>query len=1225
MACGLGSACAQTYLDTIIFGNSLSETAHAFLGPNTRALTNTAVTPNQTARRGLTNNPATIYGGSLTFNLAVDPIRRNYFSVKLWGSDEPNGLSQDADLGRLYLYICATNFNPAANPTNFFQVGYRHEGDYSQLNSAGYKPSFANRFLYSTTILPLWMTQGRTNLTLTIQPSGRLYGLGSGGPPSGNYQFNMFTNSRGIYQAYLHTEPMLNPVGEVQGTAPTTSTRPTTGSTAGVATLSSGGTYWNKINSAFNGILAQNPTNYDTGETINLALGYWVTNFPTVYSNAVIVTNVTRALDYFASNFYANPSIVNGWGGNFGDLGWAIVTLLPKLTNSLDVTNIYGVGGSVSRRQAWGDMLVASRDYGRFNRNSLANQNLIANQNIYWANRGLLALNNHDAFAETNAQRYLKEAIGVEPWLGSDLPTGGHSFQFGTNYLMVTPKGLTREWGYVGYGYGEMQTYAANFYAWTTNPIFRTQCVNMTKARVNFRRPSIDLTGGTYRAMESVSIMAWRGVQESDSQYAADICYADRNLTGNGMRCAAMTLDTNIIGYAKQMLNDGQFFYWTQYGSLSHNGLKVFSDYQTVAAATDSGVRLPFTTNAMPDFAWADEESGIVAIKRGNERLWLSTYWQAGKWTGINAVGRFLYETNTFARYGTMEVTPLFTSSGSFIFRPNYVDLPYKTVYTPPDNLTNAYFGERNPVAASDPLVADSDPFAGKANFWTCRYGNFLIGINRSSATSYELKTPPGFVSATNLITSALMSGTVMVAPQSTVVLYLNTATDSNPLPATPLVLNAIGSATPKVNLDWNSASGALGYNVKRSSTKGGPYATIANVTGTNYADLSVTAGGVYYYVISATNTFGESAYNSMEATASAGLPSPWLNTDIGTPYLSGNADYVNGAFNVTGNGLDIGSTADSFHFVYQTMTNNDGALIVRLSAMQASPDADKVGIMFRASTNANAVAAVLMYDTTSGFDSVRFACRTGTGSSMSYSWNGPYITGAPVWLKLQRSGGTTYMASFSADGTTWTPVGTNTFSLTGPVLAGMAVCVRFSPQYNTSTFDNVTLPGWTSAPSAPTGLAATAGDGQATLTWNASASSTSYNLKRSLTSGSNYVAVASVSSPNLVDSGLTNGALYYYVVSAVNVSGESTNSVEVAARPVSLAVPQLQMNYGGGQLQFNWPGDHIGWRLETQTNTVNIGLSTNWSTVAGSAVTNQLTVPMIPTNGAVFFRLVYP
>ena len=181
-----GTLCRAQYLDSIIFGNAGSESSHTFVGTNTFVITNSSVSPAQTARRGSTNNPAIINGGSLTFNLVVDPAWRNYFTVKLWGGDDFSQVTgQDSDMGRLYLYVPATNYSATA--TNNYQVGYRHDGDYVCLNAAAYKQPLPGRFFYSTTLLPLWMTKGRTNLTLTLQPTGRIYDLGSGGPPSGNY------------------------------------------------------------------------------------------------------------------------------------------------------------------------------------------------------------------------------------------------------------------------------------------------------------------------------------------------------------------------------------------------------------------------------------------------------------------------------------------------------------------------------------------------------------------------------------------------------------------------------------------------------------------------------------------------------------------------------------------------------------------------------------------------------------------------------------------------------------------------------------------------------------------------------------------------------------------------------------------------------------------------------------------------------------------------------
>jgi hypothetical protein len=62
-----------------------------------------------------------------------------------------------------------------------------------------------------------------------------------------------------------------------------------------------------------------------------------------------------------------------------------------------------------------------------------------------------------------------------------------------------------------------------------------------------------------------------------------------------------------------------------------------------------------------------------------------------------------------------------------------------------------------------------------------------------------------------------------------------------------------------------------------------------------------------------------------------------------------------------------------------------------------------------------------------------------------------------------------------------------------------------------------------------------------------------------------------------------------------------------------------------GGNLTLSWPADHTGWRLQTQTNSLAVGLSTNWVTVANSTTTNQVVVPIVPANGSVFYRLIYP
>ena len=221
-------------LDSVIFGDTGSETAHALSPVLAVAATGPAGTSlNQPYRYLTPKTPLDIYGGEMSFQLAVDPARRNYFSVKLWGGDD-NG----ADSGRLYVYV-------TLNGTDY-QLGYRHEGDHmANLSNGGSASSLPGRFFYSTVLLPLWMTQGQSALTFKIISSGRIYTLGSGYEgDGGNYQFNMQANSRGVYRAYTHVEPCLEPAGEVQGAAPTPAVKPQSGATT---YLGSGGSFYNAV------------------------------------------------------------------------------------------------------------------------------------------------------------------------------------------------------------------------------------------------------------------------------------------------------------------------------------------------------------------------------------------------------------------------------------------------------------------------------------------------------------------------------------------------------------------------------------------------------------------------------------------------------------------------------------------------------------------------------------------------------------------------------------------------------------------------------------------------------------------------------------------------------------------------------------------------------------------------------------------------------------------
>ncbi len=149
-----------------------------------------------------------------------------------------------------------------------------------------------------------------------------------------------------------------------------------------------------------------------------------------------------------------------------------------------------------------------------------------------------------------------------------------------------------------------------------------------------------------------------------------------------------------------------------------------------------------------------------------------------------------------------------------------------------------------------------------------------------------------------------------------------------------------------------------------------------------------------------------------------------------------------------------------------------------------------------------------------------------------------------------------------------------------------------------------------------PSNVTATAGDGQATLSWDAVAGAT-YNLYMASASGvtkSNYSTLADgmrhvgVTSP-YTHTGLTNGAPYYYVVTEVNAYGESIESSQVTATPQALPVVTLTASpssivYGATSI-LNW----------SSTNTTSCASSGGGGTGAsGTFTTPSLTATTIYT-----------
>jgi acid phosphatase type 7 len=163
--------------------------------------------------------------------------------------------------------------------------------------------------------------------------------------------------------------------------------------------------------------------------------------------------------------------------------------------------------------------------------------------------------------------------------------------------------------------------------------------------------------------------------------------------------------------------------------------------------------------------------------------------------------------------------------------------------------------------------------------------------------------------------------------------------------------------------------------------------------------------------------------------------------------------------------------------------------------------------------------------------------------------------------------------------------------------------------------------------PAPPTGLAATPGDNQVSLTWSASAGASTYTVKRATTSGGPYTPIATaISFTSYTDTTAVNGTTYYYVVTAQNSQGESSNSTEASATPQPPAAPvaptNLTVSRGGKKkLVLNW----------TQSASPNITQNKIYrSTTSGGPYTLVATIPAATsyqnnglTSGATYYYVV--
>ncbi len=165
----------------------------------------------------------------------------------------------------------------------------------------------------------------------------------------------------------------------------------------------------------------------------------------------------------------------------------------------------------------------------------------------------------------------------------------------------------------------------------------------------------------------------------------------------------------------------------------------------------------------------------------------------------------------------------------------------------------------------------------------------------------------------------------------------------------------------------------------------------------------------------------------------------------------------------------------------------------------------------------------------------------------------------------------------------------------------------------------------------APPFIASAAPGGTLAVTAGAAGSSPlSYQWQVITNGGTNILATgltnglplnASLSIPNVPAA--WNGGQLQLTVSNAYGSNSALVTLSIVS-PVNPNPTNIVFSVTNNQLYLTWPADHTGWQLQAQTNSLAVGIGTNWINVAGSLGTNQMVIPINLTNGGVFYRLTY-
>src|SRR5450631_3423812 len=453
-------------------------------------------------------------------------------------------------------------------------------------------------------------------------------------------------------------------------------------------------------------------------------------------------------------------------------------------------------------------------------------------------------------------------------------------------------------------------------------------------------------------------------------------------------------------------------------------------------------------------------------------------------------------------------------------------------------------------------LGAESGSALGWAAGWTA-----LPTLAISSDyldTAYRLVTTTGTFAATGTTGGQWMA--------SIITLKTSGQAPALNVPAAPAGLVALGGSS-SVGLSWSTpvsdgGSAITGYNVFRGTTAGGESATAVatNVKATSFTDTGLTNATTYYYKVAAVNAVGTSpSSGEASATPQATAPSAPLtlvasggNASVA---LSWSAPTTDGGSGLTGYNVYRGTsaggesaTAVATNVIVTSFTDTavtNGATyyykVAAVNAVGTSPQSNEANATPQQA--ATVASAPLTLTASSG------NATAGLSWSVPASNGGSPITGYNLYRGTTAGGESATAVATNEKATSFTDTGlTNATTYYYKVAAVNAVGTSPSSGEASATPQ-------ATAPSAPLTLVASGGNATAGLSWSVPASNggspiTGYNLYRGTTAGgeSTTAVATNVALTSFSDTGLTNGATYYYKVAAVNAVGTSPQSNEASA-----------------------------------------------------------------------------